>query len=67
MLEPPQSFCSVGNEKDGDKDNRAMVLSPASQNNVKSVRQSSPGAPRKCLQMGTGVVLAKRTLLCMHV
>lgn len=46
---PPQSFHSVGNEKDDDKDNGAIVLSPILQNSDKFIRQNWPGAPGKFL------------------
>lgn len=65
---PPQSFHSVGNEKGDDKELGAIVLSPTSQSNDKSITQSSPRAHRKCcLHTSTGGVLANRTPVCMCV
>lgn len=46
---PSQSLHSVGNEKDDDKDNGVIVLSPILQNSDKFIRQNWPGAPRKFL------------------
>ena len=57
----------VGNEKDDDKDNRAIVLSSTSQNNDKSVRQNFPRGHRKCFLQASMCVLASKTPVCVCV